>query len=767
LVAAPAEAAAPLASALRQALPDYVVEALPPEGPSPDHLGPDDVLLFVPPAHDVLRTLPSPSLPPTVVLLADSFPSDLRRDLVDIWVRPQPGWEGELASRLAALEAESLSSGAAAVVERAEATAARSTAMAQAARILVGDEAPEPAVQHAAHLLRQLLDADVAAVYGSGHGDQRLSLLGASPKDAALPPAVDAPDIEASQAPSLGRDFPEGDWLLLLYKGHAHEQALVFALGRSSRPWTQDERDFADDLAEVLAACLHESFLLESLRASEARYRRLFDNVAAAVLVTGVDGRIRLMNRRAQEVSGYSREEMEGKLKIAVLAAPEEWGRISHNIATRPTGLGDFGETQEFECVAADGRRRRVRAQIVPSPGTDDRLITFIDVTVERDLHRQLLQAEKIASLGQLVSGVAHELNNPLGAILGSAELALDRHPSAAVEEHLHRIVEQTERCRRIMANLLTFARERQAERLPVDVNAVVLRALDLQTYALAVDNIQVSLDLAPGLPYAFGDPARLQQVVLNLLLNAHQAMRGHGLGRLGITTSLHGDRLRLTVSDTGPGISPENLSRIFDPFFSTKPIGGGTGLGLSVSMGIVLDMGGDLWAESQLGRGARFFVELPEASFEPAGAEEHPIDLYAQPVPAPALGARVLLIEDEAAVRDVIECALEAEGYLVQSAPDGQDAEVMLATTDFDAVLCDLRTPRLDGIRLYRRIATRDPDMARRFIIVTGDVASDYTRRFLDNVGLPVLQKPFSLTVLRRLVAEVTHRPRPSPVAD
>jgi nitrogen-specific signal transduction histidine kinase len=429
-----------------------------------------------------------------------------------------------------------------------------------------------------------------------------------------------------------------------------------------------------------------------------------------------------------------------------------------------PTGLGNYGDTNEYDCVTADGRRRRISAQVLPSPGSDELLVTFIDITVERDLHRQLLQAEKIASLGQLVSGVAHELNNPLAAILGSAELALREDLSPALAENLNRILDQTDRCRGIIANLLTFARERQAERLPVDMNAVVLRALDLQTYGLSVDSIQIDFDFARDLPFVLGDPARLQQVVLNLILNAHQAMRGRGQGRLSFMTEARHHRVLLTVADTGPGISPENLSRIFDPFFSTKPVGEGTGLGLSVSLGIILDLGGNMWAESSPGCGALFCVELPEATFaatpepEPSPSPSPPPSEEDSLPPTP--GVRVLIVEDEPAVRDVIECALEAEGYLVQTAPDGQDAATMLGTTDFDAVLCDLRTPRMDGIRLYRQVAQRNPAQAARFIIITGDAASDYTRRFLEGVGLPVLHKPFSLAALRRVVLEVASRP-------
>ncbi len=725
------------------------------------------MLLLVPATAHLISSLASPR--PLVVLAAEALPAGVAPAGVDIWVRPQPGWEHELATRLTAFAPFHMPAAtAASLVARAEALATRHAAVAQAARLVAHDQGPATAARHAAQALRQLLDADLAGVYSSSEDSPDLHLIGSSPERAPMPRRMDAPVVDPASArgalvppSSLGGDLAGGDWLVLAPAGESPGNSLAFALKRSRHPWSEDERDFASDLAEVLAVAIRAACLVGSLQSSEARYRGLFDNVAAAVIVTDSSGWIRLMNRRAVEVTGFPRGEAEGKLRLPIFAAPEEWGRISRTIATMPTGMGNFGDTNEYDCVMADGRRRRLRAQILPSPGSDEHLITFVDITVERDLHRQLLQAEKIASLGQLVSGVAHELNNPLGAILGSAELALEQQPSPAIAESLHRVVDQTERCRGIIANLLTFARERQAERLPVDVNAVVVRALDLQAYALSVDDIQVDLNLARDLPFVLGDPARLQQVVLNLILNAHHAMSRRGRGRLSFVTAARHHRVLLTVSDTGPGISAANLARIFDPFFSTKPVGEGTGLGLAVSMGIVLDLGGDMWAESLPGHGARFYVELPEATFAPVAEPIPSPAVSLEATPAPSLGVRVLLIEDEVAVRDVIECVLEAEGYLVQTAPDGQDAVIMLATTDFDAVLCDLRTPRMDGIHLYRHVAKHNPGLASRFVIITGDAASDYTRRFLDSVGVPVLLKPFSLTALRRLVLEVTSRPR------
>ncbi len=493
-----------------------------------------------------------------------------------------------------------------------------------------------------------------------------------------------------------------------------------------------------------------------ALTVSEAHYRALFECSAAAAMVVDARGWIRLVNRRFEELTGYSRREVIGRMKAIVLAAPHEWARLHMMRQRRLEGEKSVPSTYEIDYVTKTGEQRRALMSVGMVNGSRDQVVTFVDVTRERQLRRQLLQTEKSAALGQLVAGVAHEINNPLGAILGSAELAMAATSHPAVQRNLRRIIDETERCRRIVANLLSFARGRHRDLQPVDLNLIIQQVVEIEAYQMMVDDVKVRLLLDPDLPMVQADPASLQQVLLNLVVNAHQAMKQTGGGQLTIETSLKRDKVLVSVADTGPGIPPENLTRIFDPFFTTKPPGQGTGLGLSVSLGIIQDLGGRIWAESTPGQGATFFIELPVAKKEqpvrpaPAEAGEGPL--------APT-GTRVLIVDDEPAVRDVLESALEAAGYLVQSARDGDEALLMLRTGDFHVVVCDLRLPGVDGTRLYEMMVDERPHLARRFIFITGDTVSPETRDFLQRTGCRSLAKPFRLTQLRQVVAEAARR--------
>jgi two-component system NtrC family sensor kinase len=236
------------------------------------------------------------------------------------------------------------------------------------------------------------------------------------------------------------------------------------------------------------------------------------------------------------------------------------------------------------------------------------------DVTERVHLQTQLIQSAKLSGIGQMISGVAHELNNPLTTVMGYSQLLQASDVDETIKEDLRRIYDDALRAQRIVQNLLTFARQKRPQRGPVDINEVIEQTLSLRKYQLRVDNVEVVTELAENLPWTVADGDQLQQVLLNIINNAHQAVsQQRGGGILTIRSELvDGDTIRVTLADTGPGMPPQVLKRIFDPFFTTKDVGAGTGLGLSVSHGIIQEHGGRIWAESERGQGATFFVELP-----------------------------------------------------------------------------------------------------------------------------------------------------------
>ncbi len=369
-----------------------------------------------------------------------------------------------------------------------------------------------------------------------------------------------------------------------------------------------------------------------------------------------------------------------------------------------------------------------------------------------RDGRYQLLQAEKMAALGQTISGVAHELNNPLATILSWAERLAERNVDDKTRQGLEVILAESERAARIVRNLLTFARKRQTTRAMVDLNQVVRETLALRADEQKVSNIQVVEALSSGLPEVFADGHQIKQVLLNLVINAEQACLGaNGRGTIVVRTSYDVDRgsAVLEVNDDGPGIAEERQGRVFDPFFTTKEVGQGTGLGLTVAYAIVQEHSGRIWLTSTKAQGASFFVELPVSgqhlNAPAARAAQQPISLEA------FKGLRVLVVEDEPALAVAVSEALEDAGFTVDRAGDGEEGLTRLTEANYDLIVCDLKMPRIDGMQFYRAMAAATPALARRVIFVTGDVAGTDAERFLEETACRWLSKPFRLGDLLR----------------
>ena len=371
-----------------------------------------------------------------------------------------------------------------------------------------------------------------------------------------------------------------------------------------------------------------------------------------------------------------------------------------------------------------------------------------------RDIYQQILQSEKMAALGQTISGVAHELNNPLATILSWAERLSEKPLDETAKRGVGVILGEAERAARIVRNLLTFARKRQSTRAMIDLNDVVRDTLVLRAYE-RMTTLSVVTELTHELPQVFADAHQIQQVLLNLVINAEQAMlTANGRGVLTIRTrhDAECDLVLLEVADDGPGVPPEVQTKIFDPFFTTKEVGKGTGLGLTVAYAIAQEHGGRIRVESPAGGGASFVVELPVSGTETATKPGRPM---VPPMDA-VRGASVLIVEDEHALAAAVAEALTDAGLKVDHAGDGQEALARVRHTAYDVVICDLKMPRIDGMTLYRAIAAATPALARRVIFVTGDVAGTDAERFLEESGCRWLAKPFRLVDLLRAVREV-----------
>jgi len=362
-----------------------------------------------------------------------------------------------------------------------------------------------------------------------------------------------------------------------------------------------------------------------------------------------------------------------------------------------------------------------------------------------QETQAQLVQAGKLSAVGQLVSGVAHELNNPLSVVIGYGQLLKGKVLPPELRGPIDLIVAQGERMAKIVQGLLLFSRQRKPERVPVDLPAVIEQTVALRTTRLRLSGIRVVTDYAPDLPPAEGDVHQLQQVFLNLLLNAEHAILAAGRGdtiRVRACARVEGGRRWVVVEfeDNGPGIPAEVMPRIFEPFFTTKKVGEGTGLGLSVSYGIVQQHGGRLTGESEPGRTV-FTIELPTT----AAAEPKERVPAAMPAGVYGFGRRALVVDDEPGMVELVTTLLRDSGWQVEVAATGRSALERVRSTRFDVVLSDLRMPDGSGEDFYRAAVIDQPGLAGRFVFMTGDTANPSPWQFVDEVEAPVVEKPFT----------------------
>jgi len=413
---------------------------------------------------------------------------------------------------------------------------------------------------------------------------------------------------------------------------------------------------------------------------------------------------------------------------------------------------------------------------------------------------QQLVQREKLAAVGQLVSGVAHELNNPLQGVLGYAELMLASKPAALETEELRAIRDNANRAADIVRNLLTFAGRTSSARGWQQMNRIVRDAIAVREAHLHAAGIDLTLHDADRLPLVYVDHNRLADVIVNLIQNAEAAIvarrDGKSLsstvparapGAITITTRWQGepDRILVEVADNGSGLKEEDLTRVFDPFFTTREVGQGTGLGLSVCYGIVREHGGQIIARNGDVGGAVFTIELPVMAESliaaSAGTVTSAPDVEARPlVAAPTYAViappeddvdqtprkrKALVVDDEESNAALVRRVLAGAGYDVESTTLSRRALVMIERTAYDAVIADVKMPELSGQELYGRVCQIRPEMARRFIFITGDIDGEDTREFLDQSRCSYFMKPFNLERLTAAVDTLTGQRSPDTI--
>jgi two-component system, NtrC family, sensor kinase len=317
-------------------------------------------------------------------------------------------------------------------------------------------------------------------------------------------------------------------------------------------------------------------------------------------------------------------------------------------------------------------------------------------------------------------------------------------------------INKSAQRCHKIVQSLLSFARRRAPERKLSSINELVESAVEFLQYQLRTSNIEVVTRLDPNLPKAMVDPHQMQQVFLNVINNARQSIEGNQpKGSVRIATETCGHVVRITFQDDGPGISEKHLSKVFDPFFTTKEVGKGTGLGLSLCYGMIKEHGGAISVRSRPGEGATFVIELPLANGVEDAVEKTESAVNPPVSAAEGLGKKVLVIDDEEAILQMVRETLSESGYEVDVARDGESALSRFGQTSYDLALCDWKMPGLNGQQIYERLRASNPALSERMIFITGDVINDKTEKFLRESRRICLSKPFSLVEFRAAISK------------
>jgi PAS domain S-box-containing protein len=531
----------------------------------------------------------------------------------------------------------------------------------------------------------------------------------------------------------------------------------------------RNEAGVPDRLLSVTRDIEARKLAQEALRQSEERMRALITRAAYGIFRSTRAGRFLDVNPSMVALLGYESAAQLMSIDITRDLYVDSGERENWMVAI---DSGAHPEWFDITWRRRDGTPIAVRLSARAARDSHGEVLWYegIAENVTERLRREAVvrRAERMASLGHTLAGVAHELNNPLAAISGFAQILLKTNLPKEDRSAIETVHREAKRAAKIVKDLLTFARRQEStERNRIDLNGIVRYIADTQRYAMETHGVLCELVLSDAPAYVAADPAQLEQVILNLLVNARQALeamsvaaggRGAGSTRtpmVVIRTTVRDHSVALEISDNGPGIAAAELPRIWDPFWTTKEEGEGTGLGLSVVHGIITQHGGTIDVETRLGAGTTFTISLPTVGQDVVDGNDS-VDLL--PVSASATHAErpldILVVDDEEVIVGLLVRYFSSRGHAVVPAHEGHHALRVAQKSSFDVVICDLRMPGMDGAEVIRRLKELPTCASARFILSTGDTATPAVRERIDGLALTaVVDKPYEVEALRRIV--------------
>jgi two-component system NtrC family sensor kinase len=536
---------------------------------------------------------------------------------------------------------------------------------------------------------------------------------------------------------------PPGSWLGAPLIAAGRTLGAVSLSSERAAALAKTELSLVTAVLAQAAIALENARLVELLSSAKREWEKTVDAISQAICIVDAHGTVRRANRVFADLIHTPVTAIPGRPWLSLL--PPAWSDPVARAIAEPSA--NSVEIRAGEHV--------LLLTVIPMAEPGSAVLVFEDQTERRRLQEQLIQSEKMSAIGQLIAGVAHDLNNPLASVVGFSDfLAEAAEIPPSLREPLQVIRQEAERAATIVKNLLSFARTQEGERTRQPIRVLLESTLVLLRNQLMAHKVEAALDVEPGLPDLEVSANQIKQVFVNLINNACQAIESDApSGRIWITAKRAPEGVAVSVTDSGPGMTAEVAAHVFEPFFTTKPEGQGTGLGLSICQGIVREHGGHITVETRPGGGATFTVELPiraDATRAPAA-------------PAPPPGSRplnILVVDDEPHILHYMRATLESWGHTVEVASDGTYALERALAGQFDVIICDLRMPHLSGRDMYTKLVREDPRVAERVIFATGDTVRGDTLQFLERLGRPYLHKPFTLAELRAALGHAAQQP-------